>query len=76
MKEIANEAGVFSYIDSGDVVYLNSSMLCVYALSEGLKRVYWPYEAKAYDYFTGESFKLNTKGTDCHLPRIDGQKKE
>ncbi|MGN0179236.1 MAG: hypothetical protein ACI4DY_07325 [Monoglobaceae bacterium] len=71
MKQIAREVGVFSYINTDDVVYLNSAMLAVYSLSEGTKTLFWKDKVRATDYYTKQQYVLSPEGTDIYFKKYE-----
>lgn len=64
VRRIADEAGVFNYISTDDVVYLNSAMLAFYSLTKGKKKIFWKHKVQITDYYTNEKYILSPEGTD------------
>ncbi len=49
LRRICREAGVHIYLDTGDVVYANQSLLCIHVNQGGLKTIRLPAKAGVYD---------------------------
>jgi len=71
LRPIARRAGVHLYVDSGDQVWANGSLLAVHALTAGDKRVRLPEAADVRDAQSGAS--IATKATEFAVAMTAGE---
>ena len=71
LRPIARRAGVHLYVDTGDLVYANASVLALHAVTSGDKRVRLPQSADVLDLNTQE--RLATNASEFRLAMPAGQ---
>jgi hypothetical protein len=71
LRPIARRAGVHLYVDSGDQVWANGSLVAVHALTAGDKRVRLPQAADVRDAQSGAS--IATKATEFPVAMAAGE---
>jgi beta-galactosidase len=57
LRELARKAGVFIYLESGDPVYMNKSVLGCFAHKSGKRTLNMPFECKLREFYSGEEYQ-------------------
>ncbi len=62
LAKIADEAGVFKYVDDGNVIYANGSIITLYSFKKQNMKLSWKNKVKIKEYFTGEEYIIDENG--------------
>lgn len=64
ISNIAARAGVFSYINPGNVIYANNRIVCIYSKNGGYVNLKWKEKVILKEFFSNEEYETDSDGTD------------
>lgn len=67
LRELARRAGVFIYLESGDPLYLNKSMLGCFGHKPGKRSFKMPFECKLYECYSGKEYQTANCRVDVNF---------